>query len=101
MADEQYSVHAECDDVAQSHYLKLIFTTENAAYYQFPVFPPLNEAWVTGAARKREGKIQHIRVDLVGISLENYLSTLEGNYHLQKIEPSDEETFVKAPSNRI
>lgn len=40
----------------KEHYLKLIFRDEQAAYYQFPLFPNLSADYVLGAARKRTGR---------------------------------------------
>src|SRR6266436_6596939 len=42
------------------YYLRLVFRDEDAAYYQFPLFPHLEADYVLGAARKRTGEVQHI-----------------------------------------
>jgi len=44
------------------YYLKLVFRDEQAAYYQFNLFPDLNATYVLGAARKRAGAIQHLQL---------------------------------------
>src|SRR3954471_733547 len=38
-------------------YLRLVFRNEDAAYYQFPLFPELDTGYVLGAARKRSGAV--------------------------------------------
>ncbi len=64
------------------YYLKLVFRDEDAAYYQFPLFPDLDADYVLGAARKRTGAVQHIRITL-------------------RIEESTADDFQRAPSNGI
>jgi len=42
----------------------MVFRDEDAAYYQFPLFPHLEAEYVLGAARKRAGAVQHLRLEL-------------------------------------
>ena len=60
-----------------SQYLKLKFTDEDAAYYQFHLFPPLDEPFVIGACRKRAGDTQFLRIDLTD---EQHLQTFFRTY---------------------
>src|SRR5262249_4223247 len=45
-------------------FLRLVFRDEQAAYYQFPLFPDLDADYVLGSARKRAGAVQHLRIEL-------------------------------------
>src|SRR5688572_9852511 len=45
----------------KEYYLRLVFTNEDASYYQFHLFPDLNAEYVLGASRKRAGAVQHLR----------------------------------------
>lgn len=83
-------------------YLKLVFTNAEAAYYQFPLFPALNEPFVLGAARMRESEFQHLRVDLRRREdLQRFIEGLRVNPHLVAVEESSEEVFGKAPSHAV
>jgi hypothetical protein len=46
------------------HYLRLVFSDEQAAYYQFHLFLDLDADYVLGAARKRAGAVQHLHITL-------------------------------------
>jgi hypothetical protein len=83
-------------------YLRLEFTNEDASYYQFPLFPPLNEPFIQGASRKREGAFQHLRVTLAHPDdLQVFIQHLRSNPHLKAVHDSDAEAFKAAPSQRV
>ena len=85
-----------------SYYLRLKFRNEDAAYYQFPVFPSMDQAFLAGGARKREGEFQHLRVDLAHPDdLQLFIEDLRSNPHLLCVEESSEEEFTEAPSHAI
>lgn len=84
------------------YYLKLIFCNEDAAYYQFPVFPAMDDPLLAGGARKREGAIQHLKIELLSRNdFQKFIERLGGNPHLTAIEDSSEDKFNSAPSNAI
>jgi len=86
----------------KEHYLKLIFRDEQAAYYQFPLFPDLSADYVLGAARKRTGAVQHLHVTLSGAeALQTFIESCRSNPHFVKVEASSAEEFAHAPSNAI
>lgn len=84
-------------------YLRLVFRDAECAYWQFPLFPTLSHVGITGAGRKREGAVQHIRLEVTTKEVADELITewLGENYHLLRVEPSDEATFVNAPSHAV
>jgi hypothetical protein len=84
------------------YYLRLIFTNEDAAYYQFPLFPNLGAPYVQGAARKRAGAVQHLRLDLSGAdALQQFIEECRTNPHFVRVEQSTAEEFMRAPSNSV
>lgn len=85
-----------------SYYLRLRFRNEDAAYYQFPLFPTMDQAFLAGGGRKREGEFQHLRVDLAHPDdLQLFIEDLRSNPHLISVEESSEEEFSQAPSHAI
>jgi hypothetical protein len=89
-------------EARSSHYLKLTFRNEEAAYYQFPLFPPMDEPFLAGGARKRELQYQHVRVDLErSEDLQLFIEGLRSNPHLIAVEESSEEIFHAAPSHSV
>jgi hypothetical protein len=85
-----------------SYYLKLVFRNEDTAYYQFPLFPSMDEPFLAGGARKREGEFQHVRVDLSRPDdLQLFIEGLRSNPHLLAVEESTEEIFGAAPSHGV
>lgn len=98
---------SEDEDTSQpvqptDYFLKLIFSSEEAAYYQFDLFPNLNAACVLGAARKRSGATQHIRVTLDrSESLQSFIESCRKKPHFVRVEESSEDEFKSAPSNAI
>jgi len=83
-------------------YLKLTFTNEDAAFYQFPLFPGMDEPFLAGGARKRESRFQHVRVDLAHPDdLQLFIEGLRSNPHLIAVEESTEGIFCAAPSHGV
>jgi hypothetical protein len=86
----------------KEYYLKLVFQNEDAAYYQFPLFPNLSESYVLGAARKRAGPVQHLQITLARPeSLQTFIESCLSNPHFLRVEESTKDEFVRAPSNSI
>jgi hypothetical protein len=84
------------------HFLRLVFSSPEAAYFQFPLFPTLEEDFICGAARKREGAVQHLRLELRSPGyLQVFIESLRSNPHFERVEESTEEEFWKAPSHGI
>ncbi len=84
------------------YYLRLIFRNEDAAYYQFPLFPDLMPDYVLGSSRKRSGAVQHIRLQLARPeTLQWFIEACRANPHLLRVEESTAEEFERAPSNAI
>jgi hypothetical protein len=84
------------------YYLRLIFQNEEAAYYQFPLFPSLEAGYVLGAARKRAGAVQHIRIELSHPeALQSFIESCRSNPHFLRVEESTSDEFQRAPSNAI
>ena len=84
------------------HYLKLVFRNEDAAYYQFPFFPHLEAPYILGAARKRTGNVQHLRIELSHPgALQLFIESCRSNPHFLRIEESTESEFIHAPSNAV
>jgi hypothetical protein len=85
-----------------TYYLKLTFRNEDAAYYQFSLFPAMDEPFLAGGARKRESQFQHVRVDLAHPDdLQLFIEGLRSNPHLISVEESTGEVFSKAPSHAV
>lgn len=84
------------------HFLKLVFRNEDAAYYQFSLFPNLEADYVLGAARKRTGAVQHIRIELSRPeALQSFLESCRSNPHFLRVEESTADEFRDAPSNAV
>ncbi len=89
-------------EAACTFYLKLEFRNEDAAYYQFPLFPAMDEPFLPGGARKREDQYQHLRVDLAHPDdLQLFIEGLRSNPHLIAVEESSETVFWAAPSHAV
>lgn len=87
---------------AADFYLRLEFTNEDASYYQFHLFPPLDEPFIQGAARKREGACQHLMITLAHPDdLQVFIQHLRSNPHLKEVHDSTAEVFHAAPSHAI
>ena len=84
------------------HYLKLVFRNEEAAMYQFPLFPNFDRDYVLGASRKRAGAVQHLRIELSDPeALQAFIESCRSNPHLMRVERSTEEEFQAAPSHGV
>jgi hypothetical protein len=87
---------------ACDHYLRLEFTDEDASYYQFHLFPNLDESFLLGASRKREGAFQHLRVTLAHPDdFQVFIQRLRSNPHLKVVHDSSAEEFNAAPSHAM
>lgn len=101
---ESWGEEQQRDDTATAFdfFLRLEFTTEDASYYQFHLFPPLNEPFIMGAARKREGACQHLMVTLARPDdLQVFIQHLCSNPHLKEVHDSSPDVFNAAPSHSI
>ena len=86
----------------REHHLRLVFRDEQAAYYQFPLFPNLDADYILGASRKRDGAVQHIRIELSGPDgLQTFIESCRANPHFLRIEESTAEEFQRAPSQGV
>jgi hypothetical protein len=96
---------ADLDDEPEQpseHFLQLVFSSPEAAYFQFPLFPTLQQDFIRRAARKREGAIQHLCLELASSRyLQAFIESLRSNPHFERVEESTEEEFRKAPSHGI
>jgi hypothetical protein len=87
---------------AHECWLKLVFANEQAAYYQFPLFPDLDADYVLGATRKRTGAVQHIQLTLSNPeALQTFVESCQENPQLLRVEKSTAEEFDRSPSNAI
>lgn len=99
---DEYVRPTEVANTEPRFYYKLEFTNEDAAYYQFHYFPPFDQSFITGAAKKREGVYQHLMVELESADDRVFFEqSLRSNPHIAAIQHSDEESFNKAPSNAV
>ncbi|HET9378336.1 MAG TPA: hypothetical protein VFO40_25430 [Chthoniobacterales bacterium] len=82
---------------------RITFQNEEAAFYQFHVFPPVVYLpWVSGWARKRNASTQLILVELKGDDdRDRFLELCCENPHVLKIEEISEDEFTAAPSHTI
>jgi hypothetical protein len=92
----------EASESPSEHYLKLRFTDEDAAYYQFHLYPAFDEPFITAVQRKREGDLQHIRIELSHPDkLQLFIQGLRHNPHLVSVDASSEEVFAAAASQAV
>jgi hypothetical protein len=95
-------VQDEDSTAASDFYLRLEFSDEDACYYQFHLFPTLDEPFIQRAARKREGKCQHLMVTLAHLDdLQVFIQRLRFNPHLKEVHDSTVDVFNAAPSHAI
>ena len=82
---------------------RITFQTEQAAFYQFHVFPPVEYlSWARGWARKRSGNSQLILIELNSEDYrDRFLQLCCENPHVLKIEEIHEEDFTTAPSHEV
>ena len=81
------------------YYLRLVFSSSEAAYYLFhsQAFW-LEKPYVMGAARKRENEGHHVMVELSHPRhLQDLLTSINECPHLSRIEESTEDNFNAAP----
>lgn len=83
-----------------SHYLRLVYTSDEASFYLFHSARSMLEgSYVVGGARKREGAVHHVRVDLSHPSqLQHIITRARECPHLIRVEESSEEVFWSAAS---
>lgn len=95
---EEPQLHEE----AAEFYLRLVHRDEDAAYYQFHLFPDLEADYVLGAARKRAGAVQHLRLELSRPeALQWFIESCRSNPHFLRVEESTAEEFQRAPSDGV
>jgi hypothetical protein len=81
--------------------LRIRFRDEQAAYYQFHIFPPSPD-YITGWSRKRDGASQVVLLSLTSRKhLDDFISVCRHNPHFVSIEEISEEEFWKAPSHGV
>jgi hypothetical protein len=82
---------------------RITFQSEDAAFYQFHVFPPVvHMPWVSGWARKRNASTQLILVELKEEEdRDRFLELCCENPHVLKIEEISEDEFTATPSQAI
>jgi hypothetical protein len=82
---------------------RITFQSEDAAFYQFHVFPPVvHIPWVSGWARKRNASTQLILVELKEEDdRDRFLELCCENPHVLKIEEISEDEFTATPSQAI
>ncbi len=89
-------------DTSSEHYLQLRFTSEDAAYFQFHLFPTFDEPFIQGAARKREGDSQFLMIEVARKEdLQIFIQNLRRNPHLVAVEEITAEAFENAASQAI
>lgn len=82
-------------------FLKLIWMSDEAAYFAFSFVDYLSAPYVHGASRKREGNMHHVRLELDSPEcLNKFIESLRGPFFV-KVEESSEEIFWKAPSHAV
>lgn len=81
--------------------LRIRFRDEQAAYYQYHLFPPELD-YINGFSRKRDGASQVLILSLRSRKhLDDFISVCRSNPHFVSIEEISEEEFWKAPSHGV
>jgi len=81
--------------------LRIRFRDEQAAYYQYHLFPPELD-YVNGFSRKRDGASQVLILSLRSRKhLDDFIAVCRSNPHFVSIEEISEEEFWKAPSHGV
>jgi len=81
--------------------LRIRFRDEQAAYYQYHLFPPELD-YITGCSRKRDGASQVLILSLRSRKhLDDFIAVCRSNPHFVSIEEISEEEFWKAPSHGV
>lgn len=84
------------------HYLKLVFEDEQAAYYQFHLFPSFDAPYIMQVSRKRAGAVQHMRLELTDPgALQVFIEECRRNPHFLRVEESTRDEFASAPSHGV
>lgn len=84
------------------HFMRLVFRNEDAAYYQFPLFPNMDRDYIVGGGRKRAGDSQYVRLELTdGRFLQTFIEECRDNPHFLRVEACTEKEFWDAPSNAV
>ena len=100
-ADEDADIPDQPQEPCE-HYLRLVFRDEQAAYYQFHLFPDLDADYILCAARKRAGAVQHVHIELSRPqALQTFIEACRSNPHFLRVEHSTADEFQRAPSNAI
>jgi hypothetical protein len=97
MRVENSTIFEADDEKAKQYCLKLIFSDEQAAFYQEPLFPDLSADYVLGATRKSKGPVQHLRITLSSAdALQTFMESCHANPFLLRVETSTDEEFERA-----
>lgn len=89
-------------DSRSSIFIRIQFSSLDAAYYQFHVFPEVDSAFDITLARLRNGDSQYVQVFYVDpLQLDTFLSSLKSNPHVEDIHPSSEEEFRSKRSEPV
>ncbi|MBV9671316.1 MAG: hypothetical protein JO076_00625 [Verrucomicrobia bacterium] len=82
---------------------RITFQTEEAAFYQFHVFPPVAYLkWILGWARKRNANSQLLVLELQSEAFrDRFLELCCENPHVRRIEEIEEEDFTKTASDEV
>lgn len=85
------------------HYLRMVYSSVEAAYYLFQAEGRLFDAkFVITGSRKREGAIHHVQVELKHPRfLQNFIDLARECPHFERVEASTETEFWAAPSHSI
>jgi len=84
------------------HYLRLVFRDEQAAYYQFNLFPDLDADFILGSSRERAGDAQYLRLTLSRPeALQTFIESCRKNPHFSRVEQITAEEFHRAPSHSV
>ena len=86
----------------KSVFLKVRFRNEDAAYYQFPVFPEVDSCLGICLARKRNGDCQYMEVFYSDASnLRVFTAGLRCNPHVLDVQKSSRAEFVSKHSDAV
>jgi hypothetical protein len=102
--DEDEEDETESAAEPSVHYLRMVYSSEDAAYYLFHaeddrLFDP--KIVITGA-RKREGAIHHVQVELKHPRyLQDFIDLARECPHFERVEVSTEAEFWAAPSHSV
>jgi hypothetical protein len=99
---ETSEAEGEADDSPRFEcFLKLIWMSDEAAYFAFSFVDYLSAPYVHGASRKREGNMHHVRLELDSPEcLDKFIESLRGPFFV-KAEESSKEIFKMAPSHGV